>query len=98
MAGEGGAGRSAGGGETGRGGARVEERILGNPWRPTYLPFAIVPPGTLVVTETNYTARTYHRGAVPDLGLDPAVLLELNHVVQRVPRPRAGGGRGQEGV
>lgn len=57
----------------------------------TYLALAIVPPRPLV-TQTNKTARTYHRGAVPDLGLDTAVFLELDQVVERVPWPRAGEG------
>jgi len=55
----------------------------------TYLALAIVPPRPLV-TQTNKTARTYHGGAVPDLGLDTAVFLELDQVVERIPRPRAG--------
>lgn len=54
-----------------------------------YLVLAIVPPRPLV-TQTNKTARTYHRGAVSDFGLDAAVFLELNHIVERIPRPRVG--------
>lgn len=56
--------------------------------RTTYLTLAIVPPRPLV-TQTNKTARTYHRGAVSDLGLDAAVFLELNQVVERIPWPGA---------
>lgn len=58
----------------------------------TYLALAIVPPRPLV-TQTNKTARTYHRGAVSDLGLDTAVFLELDQVVERIPWPCAGEGR-----
>lgn len=54
----------------------------------TYLALAIVPPRPLV-TQTNKTARTYHRGAVSDLGLDTAVFLELDQVVERIPWPCA---------
>lgn len=54
----------------------------------TYLALAIVPPWPLV-TQTNKTARTYHRGAVSDLGLDAAVFLKLDQVVERIPRPCA---------
>lgn len=54
----------------------------------TYLALVIVPPLPLV-TQTNKTARTYHRGAVSDLGLDAAVFFELDQIVERVPRPRA---------
>lgn len=57
----------------------------------TYLALAIVPPRPLV-TQTNKTARTYHRGAVSDLGLDTAVFLKLDQVVERIPGPRAGEG------
>lgn len=56
--------------------------------RMTYLALAIVPPLPLV-TQTNKTARTYHRGAVSDLGLDAAVFLKLDHVIERIPRPGA---------
>lgn len=56
--------------------------------RTTYLAFAIVPPRPLV-TQTNKTARTYHRGAVSDLGLDTAVFLELDQVIEWIPRPCA---------
>lgn len=56
--------------------------------RHSYLALAIVPPGPLV-TQTNKTARTYHRGAVSDLGLDTAVFFKLYEVVEGVPRPRA---------
>lgn len=64
----------------------------------TYLALAIVPPRPLV-TQTNKTARTYHRGAVSDLGLDTAVFLELDQVVERIPWPCAeeGGSRDTEG-
>lgn len=55
----------------------------------TYLALAIVPPRPLV-TQTNKTARTYHRGAVSDLGLDTAIFLKLDQVVERIPWPRAG--------
>lgn len=55
----------------------------------TYLALAIVPPRPLV-TQTNKTARTYHRGAVSDLGLDTAIFFKLDQVVERIPRPRAG--------
>lgn len=59
---------------------------------PTYLALAIaIPPGALV-TETNYTGRTYHRGAMPHFSLDPAVFLKLNHIIQRIPRPGAADG------
>lgn len=59
----------------------------------TYLALAIVAPRALV-TQTNKTARTYHGGAVSDLGLDAAVFLKLDQVVERIPRPGAvGGGR-----
>lgn len=54
----------------------------------TYLAFAIVPPRPLV-TQTNKTARTYHRGAVSDLGLDTAVFLKLDQVIEWIPRPCA---------
>lgn len=57
-------------------------------WRFSYLALAIVPPRPLV-TQTNKTARTYHRGAVSDLGLDTAVFFKLYEVVERIPRPRA---------
>lgn len=53
----------------------------------TYLALAIVPPWPLV-TQTNKTARTYHRGAVSDLGLDAAIFLELDQVIERIPWPR----------
>lgn len=56
--------------------------------RHSYLALAIVPPGPLV-TQTNKTARTYHRGAVSDLGLDTAVFFKLYEVVEGVPRPCA---------
>lgn len=56
----------------------------------TYLVLAIVPPWPLV-TQTNKTARTYHRGAVSDLGLYTAVFLELDQIIEWVPWPRAGG-------
>lgn len=63
-----------------------------NRWRfsigTTYLALAIVPPRPLV-TQTNKTARTYHRGAVSDLGLDTAVFFKLYEVVERIPRPCA---------
>lgn len=63
-----------------------------NGWRfsigTTYLALAIVPPRPLV-TQTNKTARTYHRGAVSDLGLDTAVFFKLYEVVERIPRPCA---------
>lgn len=59
----------------------------------TYLALAIVPPRPLV-TQTNKTARTYHRGAVSDLGLNTAVFLKLDQVVEWIPWPCAGeGGR-----
>lgn len=57
----------------------------------TYLALAIVPPRPLV-TQTNKTARTYHRGAVSDLGLDAAIFLKLDQVIERIPWPRAGQG------
>lgn len=61
----------------------------------TYLVLAIVSPWPLV-TQTNKTARTYHRGAVPDLGLYTAVFLELDQIIEWIPRPRTGG-KTQEG-
>lgn len=54
----------------------------------TYLTLAIVPPWRLV-TQTNKTARTYHRGAVSDLGLDTAVFFKLDQVVEWIPWPCA---------
>lgn len=54
--------------------------------RGTYLVLAIVPPRPLV-TQTNKTARTYHGGAVSDLGLYAAVFLELDQIIERIPRP-----------
>lgn len=54
----------------------------------TYLALAIVPPRPLV-TQTNKTARTYHGGAVSDLGLDTTVFFELDQVVEGVPWPCA---------
>lgn len=45
-----------------------------------YLALAIVPAWPLV-TQTNKTAWTYHRGAVPDFGLDTAVFLKLDQVI-----------------
>lgn len=68
-----------------RGGVFFGERIRG---KKTYLTLAIVPPRPLV-TQTNKTARTYHRGAVSDCGLDTAVFFKLDQVVQRVPGPCA---------
>lgn len=56
----------------------------------TYLVLAIVPPRPLV-TQTNKTARTYHRGPVSDLGLYTAVFLELDQIIERIPWPRTGG-------
>lgn len=47
-----------------------------------------------LVTETNYAGRTYHRSAVADLGLDAAVFLKLNEIIQGVPWPCAAGGGG----
>lgn len=55
--------------------------------RVTYLVLAIVPPWPLV-TQTNKTARTYHRGAVSDLGLYTAVFLELDQIIEWIPWPR----------
>lgn len=60
----------------------------GGTFRHSYLALAIVPPGPLV-TQTNKTARTYHRGAVSDLGLDTAVFFKLYEIVEGIPRPRA---------
>lgn len=57
----------------------------------TYLVLAIVPPRPLV-TQTNKTARTYHRGAVSDLGLYTAIFLKLDQVIEWIPWPRTGGG------
>lgn len=56
--------------------------------RTTYLALAIVPPLPLV-TQTNKTARTYHRGAMSNLGLDAAIALKLDQVVEWIPRPCA---------
>lgn len=55
----------------------------------TYLVLAIVPPRPLV-TQTNKTARTYHRGAVSDLGLYTAVFLKLDQIIEWIPWPRTG--------
>lgn len=54
----------------------------------TYLALAIVSPRPLV-TQTNKTARTYHRGAVSDLGLDTAIFLKLDQIIERIPWPCA---------
>lgn len=62
--------------------------------RTTYLAFAIVPPRPLV-TQTNKTARTYHRGAVSDLGLNTAIFLKLDQVIEGIPRPCARETRGE---
>lgn len=56
----------------------------------TYLVLAIVPPRPLV-TQTNKTARTYHRGAVSDLGLYTAIFLKLDQIIEWIPWPRTGG-------
>lgn len=60
--------------------------------RVTYLVLAIVPPWPLV-TQTNKTARTYHRGAVSDLGLYTAIFLKLDQIIEWIPWPRTGGRR-----
>lgn len=58
--------------------------------RVTYLVLAIVPPRPLV-TQTNKTARTYHRGAVSNLGLYTAIFLKLDQIIEWIPWPRTGG-------
>ena len=61
-----------------------------------YLTFEVVPLGPLVA-DTHNTARTYHRCAVSDVSLNPAIFLKLNQIIEGVPRPRAeGGGVGEE--
>lgn len=57
--------------------------------RRTYLAQVIVPPGALLGTETNYTGWTYHRRPVAHFGLNTAVFLELNQIVERIPRTSA---------
>lgn len=56
----------------------------------TYLVLAIVPPWPLV-TQTNKTARTYHRGAVSDFGLYTAVFLKLDQIIEWIPWSCTGG-------
>lgn len=66
----------------------------------TYLVLAIVPPWPLV-TQTNKTARTYHRGAVSDLGLYTAVFLKLDQIIEWIPWPGTEGeaeGKGGKNV
>lgn len=70
-----------------RGGLWVERGRGGD--RRTYLAQVIVPPGALLGTETNYTGWTYHRRPVPHFGLNTAVFLELNQIVERIPRTSA---------